>query len=136
MPLSGSCLCGSVAFEIEPPFEHFLHCHCSRCRKATGTAHATNVVVVPTQFRWIRGEDNVARYDLPAARSFATSFCRSCGAPLPHLTRSGKRVIVPAGSLDDPPSAHPTAHAFWGSRATWIDLDADARLPKCEDAAF
>jgi hypothetical protein len=84
----------------------------------------------------MHGEDNVVRYNVPAARSFATSFCRSCGTPLPHLTRSGKRVIVPAGSLDDPFPSRPTVHAFWGSRAAWLDLEADARLPKCEDAAF
>ena len=36
----GSCLCGEVAFEVEGPFDSFLNCHCSRCRKATGTARA------------------------------------------------------------------------------------------------
>jgi hypothetical protein len=73
--LEGSCLCGTVRYRIEAPFVRFVRCHCSRFRKATGTGHATNLVVEPVRFRWLAGEASVARYDLPSARSFATCFC-------------------------------------------------------------
>jgi hypothetical protein len=115
----GSCLCGSVAFAADLPFDDFRHCHCSRCRKATGTAHATNAVVKASALRWLKGEEYVVRYDLPAARSFATSFCRRCGSPLPHLTRSGREAILPAGSFDGKFRATPTRHFHWLSRADW-----------------
>ena len=46
----GSCICGEVAFEVEGPFDHFLNCHCSRCRKATGTAHSCEVIVKAPSF--------------------------------------------------------------------------------------
>ena len=134
MKRRGSCLCGAVAFEIEEPFEHFLYCHCSRCRKATGTAHAANIVVDPSHFLFTKGEDRVSRFDLPTAKSFATAFCRTCGAPMPHRTRSGKRVIVPAGSLDEPLGAQPTAHAYWASRAGWFEIDSE--LPRIDEALF
>jgi hypothetical protein len=101
MTLHGSCLCGGVAFVVDLPFDRFIHCHCSRCRKATGTAHATNAVVKAAALGWLRGEELLARYDLPTAQSFATSFCRRCGSPLPHVTRSGREVIIPAGAFDD-----------------------------------
>ena len=100
MTARGSCLCGSVTFAVDLPFDRFIHCHCSRCRKATGTAHASNAVVKAAALRWLQGEELVVRYDLPTARSFATSFCRTCGSPLPHLTRSGREAIVPAGAFD------------------------------------
>lgn len=119
MAVRGSCLCGSVAFEVDMPFEHFVHCHCSRCRKATGTAHATNAIVGAVAVRWLRGQELVTRYDLPQARSFATAFCRQCGSPLPHLTRSGRQVIVPAGSIDDAIGIKPDRHMQWASRAEW-----------------
>ena len=93
----GSCLCGEVAFEVDEPFDLFLNCHCSRCRKATGTAHSCEVVVKASALRWLRGEASVIRFDLPQARSFATAFCKACGSPMPHLTRSGREAIVPAG---------------------------------------
>lgn len=43
MKYSGSCLCGEVTFEIEGDFEDFYLCHCERCRKDTGSAHAANL---------------------------------------------------------------------------------------------
>ena len=99
-----SCLCGVVTYEISEPFLSFVHCHCSRCRKATGSAHATNLRVPAGQFTWTSGQEKSVRFDLPEAQSFATTFCSCCGSPLPHLTRSGRSVIVPAGSLDGEPS--------------------------------
>lgn len=115
----GSCLCGEVAFEVEGPFDRFLNCHCSRCRKASGTPHSCEVIVKAASLRWVRGETSVGRFDLPAARSFATAFCKICGSPLPHLTRSGREAIVPAGAFDDPLGTAPDRHVHWSSRADW-----------------
>jgi len=117
--VNGSCLCGAVTFEVEPPFKRMVHCHCSRCRKGTGTGHATNIYVHPPQLKWLSGEDAITKFDLPAARSFSKWFCSKCGSPLPRITRSGKNIVVPAGSLDTFPSIKPTDHIFWGSRAPW-----------------
>ncbi|CCD97495.1 GFA family protein [Bradyrhizobium sp. STM 3809] len=115
----GSCLCGDVAFEVDGPFDKFLNCHCSRCRKASGTAHSCEVVVKAAALRWLHGTANVARFDLPQARSFATAFCTRCGSPMPHLTRSGREAIIPAGSFDQPLGAAPDRHVHWASRADW-----------------
>src|SRR5258708_29925919 len=71
----GSCICGEVVFEVDGPFDRFLNCHCSRCRKATGTAHSCEVIVKASAVRWLRGARSVARFDLPQARRFATAFC-------------------------------------------------------------
>jgi hypothetical protein len=119
MSVRGSCLCGSVVFEVDTPFDRFVNCHCSRCRKTTGTAHASNAVVKADALRWLHGKEMIARYDLPTARSFATSFCQRCGSPLPHVTRSGREAIIPAGAFDDPLSVRPDRHVQWSSRANW-----------------
>jgi hypothetical protein len=124
--VGGSCLCGAVSFEVLLPFDRFVHCHCSRCRKATGAAHSSDAVVKPAAFRWTSGEVNVVRYDLPTARSFATCFCRICGSHLPHFTRSGREVIIPAGTFDDDPGVAPSAHECWSSKAPWYHIDPDA----------
>jgi hypothetical protein len=129
--LIGSCLCRGVAYEVNPPFIRFVHCYCSRCRKSTGSGRASNIVVLPEQLRWLEGETLLVRFDLPEARSFATTFCSKCGSPLPHLTRSGREVIVPAGSLDQEPMDTPSAHFQWSSRAKWIS-DNEAHLPHVE----
>ena len=130
--IRGSCLCGEVAYEISPPFEMFVNCHCSRCRKSSGAAFTTNAVVAPDAFRWTRGQDQTARFDLPSARSFATAFCRTCGSPLPHFTRSGRQVIIPGGSFDDDPGVTASLHECWSSRAPWYRHGSD--IPTDEDA--
>jgi len=116
----GGCLCQSTGFEVDLPFIKFVKCHCSRCRSATGSAFTANAYVLPAAFRWTRGPEHVVRFDLPQARSFSTSFCRQCGSPLPHSTRSGREVIIPAGSLLDDPGASPSIEACWSSRAAWL----------------
>jgi hypothetical protein len=72
----------------------------------------------------------VVRYDLTQARSFATSFCGKCGSPLPHHTRSGREIVIPAGSVDDDPGVKPSAIAHWDSRAPWVSAAND--LPYSE----
>ncbi len=117
--IHGGCICGAVKFEIDPPFAKMVHCHCSRCRKGTGTGHATNLLVAPEQLRWTLGEEKITRYLLPSAKSWGKWFCGNCGCPVPRLTRNGKMVVAPAGSLDAPPPIAPSAHIYWASRAPW-----------------
>jgi hypothetical protein len=105
-----------------------VHCHCSRCRKATGSSFATNIYVEPSQVAWLASADAIERFSLPTAKSFGRWFCRSCGGPVPRQTRSGKTFVVPAGCLDPPPTERPTAHIFWDSRAPWTRVEDD--LPR------
>lgn len=112
-----------IALARRPPFIRFAHCYCSRCRKATGGVRATNIAVVPDQFRWVSGEELISRYDLPEARSFARQICKRCNCPVPHKSRNGEHVIVSAGTLDDDPGSKPTAHRNWGSRVSWATVD-------------
>jgi hypothetical protein len=116
----GGCLCGLVEYEVDLPFIKFVKCRCSRCRKATGSAFTANACVLPSAFRRLSGQRHVARFDYPLAKSFSTSFCRECGSPLPHATRSGREVIVPAGSLGDDPGVSPMIDSCWPSRAPWL----------------
>jgi hypothetical protein len=132
--IRGSCLCGKVAFEVAPPFKVMLHCHCSRCRKATGTGHATNLATNPGQVTWLTGKESIARYDLPTAKRFGKWFCRDCGSPVPRISRDGSMLIIPAGSLDCASPITPSGHIFWASRAPWGcpsgGLPTHAELPE------
>ncbi|PZN34698.1 MAG: aldehyde-activating protein [Proteobacteria bacterium] len=117
--IRGSCLCGAVTFEVEPPFQKMVHCHCSLCRKGTGTGHATNLVVRPAQLHWRSGEALITRFELRSTKAFGKWFCSRCGSPLPRIRRNSDIVVLPAGSLDTPPPISPTDHIFWDSRAPW-----------------
>ena len=74
----GSCLCGEVNYEITGTLGIFQYCHCSRCRKFTGSAYAANIIVAPNQFNWLSGEEMLGRFEVAKARHFATSFCKNC----------------------------------------------------------
>lgn len=124
--VSGGCLCGTVTFEVTGPFEAFHWCHCSRCRKDTGSAHASNVFARPGSIRWLSGADAVKRFDLPEAQRFAKAFCVHCGSPVPYVNRSGTHLIVPAGALDTDPGLAPQDNIHWQSRAAWYDAGVAA----------
>ncbi len=115
----GSCLCGAVTYEVSGNLGIFQYCHCSRCRKFTGSAHAANLLVAPDQFRWLSGHDQVGRYEPAETKHFATSFCRNCGSSLPWQTKSGKAIVIPAGTLDSHPGIEPFQNVFFASRAMW-----------------
>ncbi len=117
--IGGACVCGAVRYSIRAPFLAFQLCHCSRCRKATGSAHAANLFVRTDQLVWEAGEEHVRRYELPEARYWSHCFCDTCGSSLPWLSRTGKAWIVPAGTLDGDPGAQPSRNIYWASRAPW-----------------
>ena len=115
----GSCLCGAVSYQFHGPEYVFQYCHCSRCRKFTGSAHASNIIISPDQFEWLTGADQIGRYEHPEAKHFATCFCRQCGSSLPWLAQSGGAMIIPAGTLDEDPGIRPSQNIFWKNRAVW-----------------
>lgn len=117
--LTGSCLCGGVRFEVRPPLAGFRYCHCSRCRKATGSAHAANIFLPAGQFKWLAGEQQIKHFDLPGAKRFAVSFCSQCGTRVPHKIKGTENMLVPAGILDAAPEDRPSGSIYWASRAAW-----------------
>lgn len=123
--IAGSCLCGAVRFLVTGEILGFQYCHCSRCRKFTGSAHAANLFTVPANLEWLAGEDSLGSFLLQAEPPFPTAFCKTCGSALPSLSSTGKFWVVPAGSLDDDPQLTPTRSIFWDSRAPWYRAVAD-----------
>lgn len=125
----GGCLCGAVRFEIGGAFDHFFLCHCSRCRKDTGSAHAANLFASDARLVWLAGADKVATFDLPDTRH-SRSFCATCGSALPRGIAGTTRVVVPAGSLETPVPNRPDAHIFCADRADWDDAPENVpRVP-------
>ena len=115
---SGSCLCGTVRFEIAGDFERFYLCHCQHCRKDTGSAHGANLFSSTATLKWLSGEDQVRVFNLPSTRH-RNSFCSTCGSALPDLQMDGALLKVPAGSLDTEVGIRPDAHIFFASKADW-----------------
>lgn len=118
MRYEGSCLCGQVKFVVEGDFEQFYLCHCERCRKDTGSAHAANLFSSTARLVWLSGEDFVRTYNF-RGEGHIKSFCTHCGSALPNLQMEGKLLVVPAGSLDSDVTIRPQGHIFTARKANW-----------------
>jgi len=116
---TGGCLCGAIRYEISGEAGSFFHCHCKRCRQASGTGHASNLIVKPDSASWTSGESMLGGYPVPGAKRFRTVFCSNCGSPLPRIAPDLSVAVIPAGSLDSTPDISPTDRIFWDSRAEW-----------------
>ena len=118
--VSGSCLCGSVQYEIKGDANRFYHCHCQRCRKTTGSGHASNILVTPeSSLSWKQGEELLKTFKVPDAERFYNCFCSNCGSPLPRVVPQLGGIVIPAGTLNDEPPIKPQARIFWKSRTSW-----------------
>ncbi|MCK7593467.1 GFA family protein [Pseudomarimonas salicorniae] len=122
-----SCLCGAVAFEIHGGIDSIIHCHCSRCRKSSGTAFATNGFIASAGLRVLRGAERIAAFEMSPGRK--RHFCATCASPLYSSNAADpERLRLRLGVLDSEISERPLSHNFVSSRACWEDLDAD--LPR------
>ena len=117
--VTGSCLCGRFAFEVEGPFEFMCNCHCSYCRKSHGAAFATFVVAKASGLRWLAGEGEQAHYE--SSPGVKRAFCPDCGSKVPGAPH-GAQIGIPAGLLDDDPGLRPQVHFYVGSKAPWFEI--------------
>jgi len=129
--VTGGCLCGKVTFEYSDSPKFMMNCHCTRCRKVKGAAHATNAFVPLSNFRWTKGEDDTVVYDLPEAERFGNAFCSNCGSSLPRESPGIGMLNVPVGSLDTDPGIEAKGHIYMGSKAPWFEVEDD--LPKWDE---
>lgn len=121
--ITGQCLCGEVHIELSGAISDIIHCHCSLCRKNSGTAYATNGFVNAAQFSVVKGRDRLSAFSFKPGRT--RYFCEHCGSPVysandddPH------RYRLRLGILDSDIVERPISHNFVSSKANWEDLDA------------
>jgi hypothetical protein len=129
--ISGSCLCGGVRFEVEPPFIRAGHCHCSRCRKHSGTFGLTQTRVRREQFRLLQGNELIRVFG--KGQGAVKAFCSVCGSSLFGGTwPDGPQVSIRMGAFDDDPGMRPQFHTYVASRAPWDQITDE--LPQFEQA--
>lgn len=118
----GSCLCGLIAYEISGELGPLLFCHCSRCRKANGSAFAAVVPVPASNFNITKGKELLRTYQTEAG--VQRIFCANCGSPIIGKRENAPEVVrVRIGTLDSPLPTKAAGHIFVGSKAEWYDID-------------
>jgi hypothetical protein len=121
----GSCLCGQVNFAMTGNIRGVGSCHCSKCRKVSGT-NGNAVFLVPVDsFEWLEGEDLTFGFSFPDG--WGVKRCNKCGSPVP-TSIDGKQFWVQAGLMDDPLDTEMKQHIFCASRADWDRESPNARF--------
>ena len=121
-PYEGGCLCGKVRFEITGKIKSIIMCHCSLCRKAQGSAFATNGNVDIKSFSFVSGENELTGYESSPGQT--KYFCKHCGSPI--LSRNNSKpdnVRVRIGTISSDISERPIAHIFVSSKANWEEIE-------------
>lgn len=115
---TGSCNCGAVTFSIATAVTDVYICHCSICRKSTGSSGIA-VTVIPTEcLTWLSGHELVQSWEKPG-HDWLKQFCRCCGSPLPGAN-DPKRSFVPVSLLDSGAENLAVKHHIWvDSKASW-----------------
>lgn len=131
--ISGSCLCGAVSYEGDADIKMIMNCHCTDCRKATGSAYGTLLFVAEDSISFA---GQPARYDHKSDRGsdLQKLFCEKCGSQM--FTKNSARqglVGVRAGTLDQSELVQPSANVFKDSAIASTPLDpslpAHAKMP-------
>ena len=115
--IQGHCLCGEVQFELNGPLPKMYQCHCSECRRATGTSHNSSLLIREENLRWLQGEQQISHYQ--AESGYNINFCSQCASHVPNLLKQGKFYWVPAGTLDNSDELEIAAHLCVASMAKW-----------------
>jgi hypothetical protein len=126
--LRGACYCGAVAYTVTDSFEYAMNCHCSNCRRTTGSAFKPFAGIPREKLSITVGAESLLVFGTEVENN---THCKACGSLLFSNVRAGKYVHVAMGTLLDAPSIRPTAHIFVGSKAPWFTITDD--LPQHDE---
>lgn len=115
--MRGHCLCETVVFEVDAASLRLYRCHCSLCRRQSGTASNLATIVPNAQFRWVSGQDRITSWHKPTG--FRSHFCSVCGSPVPNPLRATRMTWIPAGLLEAQERLQVVADIHLASRAGW-----------------
>lgn len=130
--LTGSCLCGAVAYEVDAPPGPIVHCHCRTCRKAHGAAFSSVMAVPRAAFRWLRGEADLGEFESSPGKF--RRFCRNCGSQVFAERPARSQVLLRLGCLDTPVTMRAEGHIWRSDAASWYD--PKQILPEASEASF
>ena len=120
--LSGSCLCRKSSYAVADQFLYAEYCHCSDCRRTTGSAFKPFAGIERAKFFLTSDPGQLLLFGDPTGHD---AHCATCGSLLYSLVREGAFVHVAMGTLHDEPTIRPTHHIFVGSKAAWHDITDD-----------
>jgi hypothetical protein len=119
--LKGSCLCGTVRYEVDQLDMPIQQCHCRTCRKAHAAPFAPTAGVARSHFRWLAGGEHLSSFESSPGKQ--RHFCARCGSHLMAERPGQPHVILRVATLDDDPGLRPAAHIWHSQDVPWLQDD-------------
>ncbi|MCP4007249.1 MAG: GFA family protein [bacterium] len=118
---TGRCLCGAIRYEIDAELGPFAYCHCTSCRRASGTAFTANTPVRAQNLHLRSERNSLGEYESSAGKFRA--FCRVCGSPIyARHTSLPDWLSMRLGLIDQDPVHRSSAHFNVAEKAKWFEV--------------
>ena len=128
--MKGSCLCGSMTYEVSRLAGPIVHCHCRTCRKAHAAAFTSTARVEQADFRWLSGQENLGSFESSPGKF--RHFCMKCGTHLIAELPTQSQVILRVATLDEDPGGKPIARIWLSHEVAWLEHGSE--LPSFQEA--
>jgi hypothetical protein len=126
----GGCACRGVRYRMtgRPLFVHC--CHCSWCRRETGTAFALNALIEADRVELLDGQPEIVDTPSESGKGQRIHRCPSCRVALwSNYGGGGDRIrFVRVGTLDQPELFPPDVFIYTASKLPWVILPEGAQI--------
>ena len=118
----GKCLCEKVQFQVSGSFGKVRYCHCSQCRRMTGTAFSANAKVKLEAWELTAGAEHVREFEHKPG--IFRGFCSNCGSPVySRLVWDPDHIRVRLGTFEQVDEVEITGHVWVSSKANWYTIE-------------
>lgn len=121
--MRGSCMCGSITYEVDRIDMPISNCHCRTCRKVHAAAFVPNAGVMREHFRWVKGKERLSAFESSPGK--LRYFCSTCGSHLVAERVAQPHVILRVATLDDDPGFQPVMHIWCSHDVAWLHDESD-----------
>ncbi len=121
-PISGSCQCGNVTYQLLAPPKMILACHCKECQKLSTSAFSITALVATDSVLFSGELREWQRYAESGNKNFA-KFCPSCGNRIFHFNPDKPEMIkLKPANLTDTRLIQPELHIWVSEKQDWFQI--------------
>ncbi|MBU2708068.1 GFA family protein [Zooshikella marina] len=121
-PITGSCQCGNVTYQLLEPPTHVIACHCRACQKLSTSAFSITAVVNADSVSFHGEMKQWERLADSGNKNYA-KFCPNCGNRIYHFDPDNPDVIkLKPSTLSDTRIIKPTVHVWVREKQAWYQI--------------
>jgi hypothetical protein len=121
MKVTGSCYCGSIAYEADVDSQKVGLCHCTDCQKLSASAFRWVAIAEPNSFRITKGTPSTFVKTAASGNAREQGFCGTCGSAIYSVSPNDRSVhVLRAGTIDQREHLKPQFEIWRSSAPDWV----------------